>query len=61
GDVEGAQDLTQTTLATLFQHWRKASRADNLDAYARTVLVRTFVAERRRTVTDLLAHRRSAP
>ncbi|NEE40414.1 SigE family RNA polymerase sigma factor, partial [Streptomyces sp. SID7982] len=26
GDVEGAQDLTQTTLATLFQHWRKASR-----------------------------------
>ncbi len=61
GDVEGAQDLTQTTLAKLFQHWRGASRADNLDAYAKTVLVRTFVAERRRTVRDLLAHRRNPP
>ncbi|MFG3406201.1 sigma factor [Streptomyces sp. NPDC048142] len=61
GDVEGARDLTQTTLAKLFQHWHRASRADNLDAYAKTVLVRTFVAERRRTVRDLLAHNRNAP
>ncbi|WP_272921311.1 sigma factor, partial [Streptomyces sp. SID2119] len=37
GNVEGAKDLTQTTLAKLFQHWRRASRADNLDAYAKTV------------------------
>ncbi|MCX4654401.1 SigE family RNA polymerase sigma factor [Streptomyces microflavus] len=61
GNVEGAQDLTQTTLAKLFQHWRRASRADNLDAYAKTVLVRTYVAERRRTVRDLIAHRSNAP
>ncbi|MFB7432860.1 SigE family RNA polymerase sigma factor [Streptomyces microflavus] len=61
GNVEGAQDLTQTTLAKLFQHWRRASRAENLDAYARTVLVRTYVAERRRSVRDLIAHRSNAP
>lgn len=56
-----AKDLTQTTLAKLFQHWRRASRADNLDAYAKTVLVRTYVAERRRSVRDLLAHRSNPP
>ncbi|MEU0158561.1 SigE family RNA polymerase sigma factor [Streptomyces sp. NPDC006261] len=61
GNVEGAKDLTQTTLAKLFQHWRRASRADHLDAYARTVLVRTYVAEHRRSVRDLLAHRSHAP
>ncbi|MFD6803437.1 SigE family RNA polymerase sigma factor [Streptomyces cyaneofuscatus] len=61
GNVEGAKDLTQTTLAKLFQHWRRASRADNLDAYAKTVLVRTHVAERRRSVRDLLAHRSKPP
>lgn len=61
GNVEGAQDLTQTTLAKLFQHWRRASRAENLDAYAKTVLVRTYVAEHRRTVRDLIAHRSNAP
>ncbi|MDX2407042.1 SigE family RNA polymerase sigma factor [Streptomyces microflavus] len=61
GNVDGAQDLTQTTLAKLFQHWRRASRADNLDAYAKTVLVRTYVAERRRSVRDLIAHRSNVP
>ncbi|MET7498951.1 SigE family RNA polymerase sigma factor [Streptomyces microflavus] len=61
GNVDGAQDLTQTTLAKLFQHWRRASRADNLDAYAKTVLVRTYVAERRRSVRDLIAHRTNVP
>ncbi|WP_055590763.1 SigE family RNA polymerase sigma factor [Peterkaempfera griseoplana] len=62
GDPHRAHDLTQTTLAKLFQHWRRASRADNLDAYARTVLTRTFLAEQRR---GLLARRvgvlRSSP
>jgi RNA polymerase sigma-70 factor (sigma-E family) len=57
GDSHRAQDLTQTTLAKLFQHWRRASRADNLDAYARTVLTRTFLAEQRR---GLLARRTGA-
>ncbi|MEW2070283.1 sigma-70 family RNA polymerase sigma factor [Streptomyces sp. NPDC007346] len=45
----------------LFQHWRRASRADHLDAYAKTVLVRTYVAEHRRSVRDLLAHRSNVP
>lgn len=54
GNAHRAQDLTQTTLAKLFQHWRRVSRADNLDAYARTVLTRTFLAEQRR---GLLARR----
>ncbi|MFD3412725.1 SigE family RNA polymerase sigma factor [Streptomyces cyaneofuscatus] len=61
GNVEGAKDLTQTTLAKLFQHWHRASRADNLDAYAKTVLVRTYMAEQRRSVRDLLAHRSTPP
>ncbi|MDI2128851.1 SigE family RNA polymerase sigma factor [Yinghuangia seranimata] len=47
GNADRAQDLTQTTLAKLFQYWRKASRATNIDAYAKTVLTRTFLAEQR--------------
>lgn len=56
GDVEGARDLTQTTLAKLFQHWRRAGAADHPEAYARTVLTRTYLAERRRRLRDFLAH-----
>ncbi|MFR9723149.1 SigE family RNA polymerase sigma factor [Streptomyces sp. MS19] len=48
GDPYRAQDLTQTTLVKLLQHWGKAARADSVDAYARTVLTRTFLAEQRR-------------
>ncbi|MEW5532922.1 sigma factor, partial [Streptomyces virginiae] len=58
GNADGARDLTQTTLAKLFQHWRRVAAADNPQAYARTVLTRTFLAERRRRLRDLLAHRR---
>ncbi|MFJ4870846.1 SigE family RNA polymerase sigma factor [Streptomyces sp. NPDC088757] len=61
GNTETARDLTQTTLAKLFQHWHRARVADNLDAYAKTVLVRTFITERRRSLRDLLAHTLSAP
>ncbi|MEU9202223.1 SigE family RNA polymerase sigma factor [Streptomyces sp. NPDC048332] len=56
GDADAARDLTQTTLAKLFQHWRRASAADHPDAYARTVLTRTYIAERRRRLRDFLAH-----
>ncbi|MCX5193081.1 SigE family RNA polymerase sigma factor [Streptomyces sp. NBC_00249] len=61
GDADTARDLTQTTLAKMFQHWRRASAADHLDAYARTVLTRTYLAERRRRLRDLLAHARPDP
>lgn len=55
GDAETARDLTQTTLAKLYQHWRRAGAADHPHAYAKTVLTRTFLAERRRGLRDLLA------
>ncbi|RKE20435.1 DNA-directed RNA polymerase specialized sigma24 family protein [Streptomyces sp. TLI_171] len=48
GDGHRAEDLAQATLAKLFAHWRRVSRMENLDAYARTVLTRTFLAEQRR-------------
>ncbi|WP_406093789.1 SigE family RNA polymerase sigma factor [Streptomyces sp. NBC_01013] len=56
GDADAARDLTQTTLAKLFQHWGRASAADHPDAYARTVLTRTYIAERRRRLLDFRAH-----
>ncbi|MFG2921671.1 SigE family RNA polymerase sigma factor [Streptomyces sp. NPDC048305] len=56
GEPEGARDLTQTALAKIFQHWRRVSAADHPEAYARTVLTRTYLAERRRRLRDLLAH-----
>ncbi|MFF1507871.1 SigE family RNA polymerase sigma factor [Streptomyces sp. NPDC058326] len=55
GNAETARDLTQTTLAKLYQHWRRAGTADHPHAYAKTVLTRTFLAERRRGLRDLLA------
>ncbi|MFC9630388.1 SigE family RNA polymerase sigma factor [Streptomyces mirabilis] len=61
GDPDTARDLTQTTLAKLFQHWRRASAADHIEAYARTVLTRTYLAERRRRLRDMLAHSRPDP
>ncbi|MFD3698576.1 SigE family RNA polymerase sigma factor [Streptomyces sp. NPDC058646] len=61
GNADSARDLTQTTLAKLFQHWRRVSAADHPEAYARTVLTRTFLAERRRRLRDLLAHTHAAP
>lgn len=61
GDPDTARDLTQTTLAKLFQHWRRASAADHIEAYARTVLTRTYLAERRQRLRDRLAHSRPGP
>jgi RNA polymerase sigma-70 factor (sigma-E family) len=57
GDADAARDLTQTTLAKLFQHWRRVAAADHPHAYAKTVLTRTFLSERRRSLRDLVAHR----
>ncbi|MET9541016.1 SigE family RNA polymerase sigma factor [Streptomyces sp. NPDC006553] len=59
GDPETARDLTQTTLAKLYQHWRRAGTADHPHAYAKTVLTRTFLSERRRGLRDLLAFTRT--
>lgn len=42
GDVHSAQDLVQTTLAKLYLKWEHVRKADNVDAYARKVLVNEF-------------------
>jgi RNA polymerase sigma-70 factor (sigma-E family) len=47
GDEHRADDLVQQTITTLYVKWKRASAADHLDAYVRTMLVRTYVDERR--------------
>jgi len=47
GDAHRADDLVQQTITTLYLKWRRAQAADHLDAYVRTMLVRTYVDERR--------------
>ncbi|WP_433167110.1 SigE family RNA polymerase sigma factor [Kribbella sp. CA-247076] len=48
GDRHHAEDLVQETLARMFRAWRGLRRIDNPQAYAQTVLVRTFISHRRR-------------
>jgi RNA polymerase sigma-70 factor (sigma-E family) len=47
GDEHRADDLVQQTITTLYVKWKRASAADHLDAYVRTMLVRTYLDERR--------------
>ncbi|WTW97886.1 SigE family RNA polymerase sigma factor [Streptomycetaceae bacterium NBC_01309] len=47
GDWHLAEDLVQITLGKLYRSWRRVRTADNLDAYARTVLVRSYLSHRR--------------
>ncbi|MDH6136955.1 RNA polymerase sigma-70 factor (sigma-E family) [Kitasatospora sp. MAA4] len=47
GDWHRADDLVQETITKLYTHWGRVSRADNVDGYARRVLVNTFLAEQR--------------
>jgi RNA polymerase sigma-70 factor (sigma-E family) len=48
GDWHAADDLTQTALTRLYLVWRRIDRIRNVDAYARQVLVRAYLDERRR-------------
>ncbi|MET0419714.1 MAG: sigma factor, partial [Actinoplanes sp.] len=48
GDAHRADDLVQQTITTLYVKWKRAQAADNIDAYVRTMLVRTYVDEKRR-------------
>ena len=48
-DWQRADDLVQATLIKLYVHWGRVRAADHADAYARAVLVREFVHERRST------------
>lgn len=45
-DEHAADELVQATAVKLFAYWPRARRADNLDAYVRTILVRAFLRER---------------
>ncbi|HEY9483092.1 MAG TPA: SigE family RNA polymerase sigma factor [Micromonosporaceae bacterium] len=47
GDWHEAQDLVQTTLAKMYVAWRRIERQENVDAYARRVLLRAFLSHRR--------------
>ena len=46
-DWQGADDFVQATITSLYTHWGKARDATSIDAYVRTMLVRSFLAERR--------------
>jgi len=47
GDHHLAEDLTQATYAKVFASWRRVRAADNQLAYARTVLLNTYLSHRR--------------
>jgi RNA polymerase sigma-70 factor (sigma-E family) len=47
GDSHRADDIVQNAITRLYVHWRKARVAENLDAYVRTIVVRTFLNEQR--------------
>ncbi|MCT2585720.1 SigE family RNA polymerase sigma factor [Actinophytocola gossypii] len=48
GDWHRAEDITQLAMLKLYVAWPRLARRDSLDAYARRVVVRTFLAENRR-------------
>jgi DNA-directed RNA polymerase specialized sigma24 family protein len=49
GNWHTADDLVSTTLVKLYRQWRRVSEMDNRDAYARRVLLRIWLDERRRS------------
>jgi RNA polymerase sigma-70 factor (sigma-E family) len=62
GDVHDAEDLVQTALGRAFQHWDRAVRSDDLDAYVKRILLNAQHSRfrRRRVVQvplDLAARR----
>ncbi|MFE7121757.1 SigE family RNA polymerase sigma factor [Streptomyces sp. NPDC057654] len=48
GDWHQAQDLTQTVLMKLYAAWGRVRKDGNVDAYARTILARTFIDQQRK-------------
>jgi RNA polymerase sigma-70 factor (sigma-E family) len=48
GDWHLAEDLTQITFTNLYRVWQRIERHDVLDQYARRVLLRAFLDQRRR-------------
>ncbi|MFI5931580.1 SigE family RNA polymerase sigma factor [Actinoplanes sp. NPDC051494] len=48
GDTHQADDLVQETITKLYVRWSRVRKADNVDGYVHTMLVRTFLDDRRR-------------
>jgi len=48
GDWHQAQDLTQQALVKVYLAWGRIAARENVDAYARQVLLRELLTERRR-------------
>jgi RNA polymerase sigma-70 factor (sigma-E family) len=48
GDWHLAEDLMQTTLVKIYRSWHRVAARDAMGAYARTVLLRTWLDEKRR-------------
>lgn len=48
GDWHLAEDLTQTVFTKLYRSWSRIENRDAVDGYARRVLLRVFLDERRR-------------
>lgn len=46
-DWHTADDLVQAAITQLYVNWARVRAADNIDGYARRVLVNTFLGERR--------------
>jgi DNA-directed RNA polymerase specialized sigma24 family protein len=46
-DWQRADDLVQATLVKLYVHWGRAQQVSHPDAYARAILVREFIQDRR--------------
>jgi len=46
-DWDGADDLVQRALIKLYVNWARARAAEHADAYARVIVVREFLSERR--------------
>jgi RNA polymerase sigma-70 factor (sigma-E family) len=47
GNWHDAQDLVQTSLAKMYLAWNRIEKHDNAEAYARTVMMRTYLSHRR--------------
>ncbi|MEU4239848.1 SigE family RNA polymerase sigma factor [Actinoplanes sp. NPDC026619] len=53
-DRHQADDIVQATLTSLYVDWKRASGADNIDAYVHRMLVRRFLDEKRRRWSKVL-------
>ena len=48
GDWHGADDLVQEAATRLYLNWGRVSEFESLDAYARKILIRVYLAQARR-------------